>query len=198
MLLALCLTFDVVVQLALKEPNASKQRREARPRMNVLVASASPYRQSMYREAIRQLGHDVAVAGSAVECVERLRQAVPDVLILEAPLAWGGSDGVLEVAEEELGDEAPPVIVLAVGSGSIDWFQLSRFRIDDFLFRVPTTQELGRAITSVAAQRSRRAGSQTREPTRHQPSSSFGVTHSMGVTPWSGVPLGSGPDVTGR
>ena len=159
--------------------------------MEILVACASPYRQSMYREAIEQLGHHVAVAGSAVDCVERLRQAVPDVLILEAPLAWGGSDGVLEVAEEELGDEAPPVIVLAVGSGSIDWFQLSRFRIDDFLFRVPTTHELGRAISSVAAQR-RREAPHGRQPQSSPSSRSFGVAPAAGVTPWSGMPLITG------
>lgn len=67
-------------------------------------------------------------------------------------LLWGGCDGVLEVAEQDIGPHAIPVIVLAVGSGSIDWFQLSRFKIDDFLFRVPTTHELGRAIDLVAAQ----------------------------------------------
>ena len=120
--------------------------------MQILVATSSPYRQSMYREAIERLGHQVLAAGSGVECIERLRAGAPDLLVLEAPLLWGGSDGVLEVIEQDLRPNSLPVIVLAVGSGSIDWFQLSRFHIDDFLFRVPTMQELGRAIASVAGQ----------------------------------------------
>jgi hypothetical protein len=45
-----------------------------------------------------------------------------------------------------------PVIVVAVGAGSIDWFQLSRYCIDDILFRIPTVRELGRAIARVTEQ----------------------------------------------
>ena len=124
--------------------------------MYIVVASSSPYRQAAYREALEKLGHHVMTAGNGIECVELLRAAKPELLVLEAPLQWGGSDGVLEVAEQDLGPHAVPVIVLAVGSGSIDWFQLSRFQIDDFLFRVPTMQELGRAIDSVASQATQR------------------------------------------
>lgn len=161
--------------------------------MDILVASSSAYRQSMYREAIAKLGHRVHVATSGVDCVQRLRQTVPEMLILEAPLSWGGSDGVLEIAEQELGPAAPPVIVMAVGSGSIDWFQLSRFRIDDFLFRVPTTSELGQAIATVAAQRNESSGRQPQRPGPTQRSSlksRLGVASSfVDATPWSGVPL---------
>ena len=114
--------------------------------MYIVVASSSPYRQASYREALEKLGHYVQTAGNGVECVELLRAARPDLLVLEAPLQWGGSDGVLEVAEQDLGPHAVPVIVLAVGSGSIDWFQLSRFRVSDILFRLPTKQELQRAL----------------------------------------------------
>jgi DNA-binding response OmpR family regulator len=120
--------------------------------MFIVVASSSSFRQTTYRVALEKLGHRVATAGNGVECVELLRSERPDLLVLEAPLQWGGSDGVLEVAEQDLGPQSIPVIVLAVGSGSIDWFQLSRFQIDDFLFRVPTMHELGRAIESVAGQ----------------------------------------------
>lgn len=120
--------------------------------MFIVVASSSPYRQIAYRDALIGLGHRVEATGSGIDCVSLLRKQRPDLLILEAPLLWGGSDGVLEVVEQDLGPHAIPVIVLAVGSGSIDWFQLSRFKIDDFLFRVPTTQELGRAIESLAGQ----------------------------------------------
>jgi CheY-like chemotaxis protein len=160
--------------------------------MQILVASSSPYRQTMYRTAIESLGHEVTIAGSAVECVQRLREAVPEVLVLEAPLPWGGSDGVLEVAQSELGSATPPVIVLAVGMGSIDWFQLSRFQIDDFLFRVPTTHELGRAIQSVAAQRRRHEARGRREPQPSGTSQSVGVVSEFaGAAPWSGSPLDS-------
>jgi DNA-binding response OmpR family regulator len=140
--------------------------------MYIVVASSSAYRQATYREALTKLGHRVETAGNGIECVELLRVEKPDLLVLEAPLQWGGSDGVLDVLEQDLGSHAVPVIVLAVGSGSIDWFQLSRFKIDDFLFRVPTMQELGHAIESVARQaasvRAGKAGHARSSPDRRE------------------------------
>jgi DNA-binding response OmpR family regulator len=134
--------------------------------MYIVVASSSPYRQATYRDALEKLGHRVATSGNGIECLELLRAERPDLLLLEAPLQWGGSDGILEVVEQDLGSHELPVIVLAVGSGSIDWFQLSRFKIDDFLFRVPTMHELGRAIDAVAARSANGdgAGGHARQP----------------------------------
>lgn len=119
--------------------------------MHILIASSSAYRQELYREAIEGLGHEVGVARGGVDCIQHLSTKHADVLVLEAPLLWGGSDGVLDVLQGEAREKAVPVILVAVGSGSIDWFGLSRFRVDDFLFRVPTGQELGRAIAAVTA-----------------------------------------------
>jgi CheY-like chemotaxis protein len=117
--------------------------------MHIVVASSSAHRQALYREAIEGLGHRVSAASGGVECLEHLRHSRPALLVLEAPLLWGGSDGVLDIVQNEQRGNLP-VILVAVGAGSIDWFQLSRFRVDDFLFRVPTADELERAIRSTA------------------------------------------------
>jgi DNA-binding response OmpR family regulator len=117
--------------------------------MHIVVASSSAHRQLLYREAIEGLGHQVSAAHGGVDCIEQVRKDSAALLVLEATLLWGGSDGVLDIVQNELGRKLP-VILVAVCSGSIDWFQLSRFRVDDFLFRVPTAQELERAIRSVA------------------------------------------------
>src|SRR6188508_671451 len=102
--------------------------------MHIVVASSSAYRQALYRDAISALGYEVLTANGGVECIDRLRDCSVALLLLEAPLLWGGSDGVLDIVQHQM-EVSPPVIVVAVGSGSIDWFQLSRFRVDDFLFR---------------------------------------------------------------
>jgi len=109
--------------------------------MHILVASSSAYRQGHYRDAIMALGHQVTQAKGGVDCVEQLFMRGADMLILEAPLLWGGTDGVLEVAQGSGERGRLPVILVAVGVGSIDWFQLSRFRVDDLLFRVPSAAE---------------------------------------------------------
>jgi hypothetical protein len=119
--------------------------------MRILIASSSDHRQGQFREAIEGLGHQVLLAKGALECVERLRQGGVELMILEAPLLWGGAEGVLEVAQCDGEFGRLPVILVAVGVGTIDWFQLGRFRVDDLLFRVPTTSELSRAIGNVVA-----------------------------------------------
>src|SRR5262245_26644666 len=121
--------------------------------MRILVASSSVFRQRFYQEVVEKLGHEVLVTSGGLECVSKLRSSAPDLLILEAPLHWGGTEGVLEVAQNDLGSRALPVILVAVGAGPIDWFQLSRFRIDDFLFRLPTLQELELAVAGIAERR---------------------------------------------
>jgi CheY-like chemotaxis protein len=121
--------------------------------MRILVASSSVFRQQFYQEVVEKLGHEISVTSGGLDCVSQLRASPPDLLILEAPLHWGGAEGVLEVAQNELGSRELPVILVAVSAGPIDWFQLSRFRIDDFLFRLPTLQELGLAVAGIAERR---------------------------------------------
>src|SRR5262245_13715676 len=117
--------------------------------MHVLIASSSAFRRDYYQQTLRALGHDVALAQGGVDCIEQVGRRRPDVLVLEAPLLWGGSDGVLDVLQGPQDQTRMRVIVIAIGSGNIDWFQLSRFRVEDVLFRLPTAQELQRAIQSL-------------------------------------------------
>jgi len=130
--------------------------------MHVLIASSSAFRRELYQQAIHGLGHDVSLADGGVDCVQQVRVRRPDLLVLEAPLLWGGSDGVLDILQG-MDPFGTRVILVAAGTGSIDWFQLSRFRVDDVLFRLPNLQELQRAIGDAkpgAARPSRKAGQQ--------------------------------------
>lgn len=115
-------------------------RAEAR-RVRVVVASPSRYRQEIYQAAIQGLGYEVMVASRGIDCVAYLKQQRPDLLVLESFLPWGGCDGVLEVAQTELGLDCP-VIVVVVSGRPADWLELSRFRVDDFLPRFPGLEAL--------------------------------------------------------
>src|SRR5262249_28466284 len=97
----------------------TKSRRSA---MQVLVASSSAFRRDLYRQAIHSLGHEALLADGGVDCVRQMRNQQPQILLLEAPLLWGGSDGVLDVLNCQ-GSPATRVILVAAGTGSIDWFQ---------------------------------------------------------------------------
>jgi CheY-like chemotaxis protein len=117
--------------------------------MHILVASSSTFRQRTYRDAVESLGHQVSVVSGGVECVARIQTDPPDLLILEAPLFWGGADGVLQTLQDGQRQRSIPVILVAAGVGSIDWFRLSRFRTENLLFRVPTAGDLAQAIAGV-------------------------------------------------
>jgi CheY-like chemotaxis protein len=117
--------------------------------MRILVASSSTFRQRTYRDAVESLGHHVSVVSGGIECVARIGADRPDLLILEVPLAWGRAETVLQALQENQGEHEVPVILVATGMGSVDWFQLSRFRIENLLFRVPTAVDLAQAITGI-------------------------------------------------
>lgn len=113
--------------------------------MAALVASTSLYRQGLYRSVLESAGLKTLVADRATDCVACLRQERCELLVIESFLPWGGCDGVLEVAQNELGMTAP-VIVVAAGVRAVDWLHLSRYRIDDFLPRFPAADELRRVV----------------------------------------------------
>jgi CheY-like chemotaxis protein len=146
---------SVAARIAIANPcgsSASKRRSFHEPSlwaMHILIASSSAFRRDLYQRAIHGLGHNVFLADGGIDCVRQMRAQHPDVLLLEAPLLWGGCDGVLDILQN-LTPSEPRVILVAAGTGSIDWFRLSRFRVDDVLFRLPTVQELQQAIGNAA------------------------------------------------
>lgn len=56
-------------------------------------------------------GHEVKVAMNGLECVDILQRFVPDVVVLEQTLLWGGSDGVLAFMLQDPGLSAIPVLL---------------------------------------------------------------------------------------
>jgi PleD family two-component response regulator len=93
-------------------------RRSAMRVLRVLVAG----RNGTGVEAIRTLFTgarlDVTTATDGVDCMTKLRDLEPDLLILEPPLLWGGCDGVLARMQEEADLPLVPVLLLpAPGKG---------------------------------------------------------------------------------
>ena len=68
--------------------------------IRVLMADPDESLQPVYREPLLQEGFELVTAVSGLECVARLRERVPDVLVLEPQLPWGGGDGVLAIMGE--------------------------------------------------------------------------------------------------
>jgi DNA-binding response OmpR family regulator len=65
-----------------------------------------------YREPLLRAGFELATVLSGLECAARLRERVPDVLVLEPRLPWGGGDGVLAMMIESPDLAMVPVMIL--------------------------------------------------------------------------------------
>lgn len=108
----------------------------------VLIGSSSPYRQSRYGQVLERHGFDVCVAEGGVECINVLTKRVPDVILLECSLLWGGAEGILEILSEDSEKQRIPVVLLSNDGVSADAYHLARFRIAGFFGRMPSGFEL--------------------------------------------------------
>lgn len=84
-----------------------------------------------YREQSREC-IDVVTAFNGLECVARLREQVPDVLVLEPQLPWGGGDGVLAMMHDVLDLAIVPVMILTSCSDPTILNNISRYPVSDF------------------------------------------------------------------
>lgn len=69
----------------------------------------------IYQHYFPNFGFEVATASDGLECLELLRDFVPDILILGLELLWGGADGVLAIVREEPEMRTIPVVLAVDG-----------------------------------------------------------------------------------
>jgi len=67
----------------------------------VLLADGDAELCELYQMFLSDCGYEVETATDGLECLEKLRQASPAILVLDLALRWGGPDGVLEWLRKE-------------------------------------------------------------------------------------------------
>jgi DNA-binding response OmpR family regulator len=100
--------------------------------IRVLMADPDESLHPVYREPLSREGFEVDMALSGLECVSRLRERVPDMLVLEPQLPWGGGDGVLAIMGEDPDLAAVPVMVLTSCRDPHVLERVARFPISDY------------------------------------------------------------------
>jgi DNA-binding NtrC family response regulator len=86
----------------------------------VLIAESDTELCQIYQRFLKKRGYKVEAASDGVCCVEKLRQLVPAVLVLDQELQWGGADGVLAWLREQTADVPMAVILTATAGGCSD------------------------------------------------------------------------------
>jgi carbon storage regulator len=117
--------------------------------VRILIADRDEYLTAEYREYLERQGAVVATAAGGVECMQVLRAFVPDVLVLDPALPWGGGDGVLALMHEEPEIRPPSVLLLTHGGDRGLLYRLSSFRVDDFQSKPLSPQRLLDRIRSL-------------------------------------------------
>jgi carbon storage regulator len=131
----------------------------------VLLADSERYLLDMYREHLEGRGFNVMAVTTGLECVERLRDGAPDLLVLEPSVLWGRGDGVLAMMQEDPNIPRVPVIVLTYGCDRGLLYRLAPYPIDDYQIKPLSAKRLEQRIETVLASRrslETLAGCQTR------------------------------------
>jgi CheY-like chemotaxis protein len=100
--------------------------------IRVLMADPDEFLQIVYREPLTWEGFEVTTAFSGLECVARLRKRIPDVLVLEPQLPWGGGEGVLAMMGEVPNLAILPVMILTSCRDPYVLDRVARFPISDY------------------------------------------------------------------
>ncbi len=119
----------------------------------VLVAESNAELREIYRKFLGWRGFNVRAAACGLECLAKLRQETPAVLVLDRALPWGGGDGVLAWLREE-GLQGEVAVVLTSTTGA------PRAAAEDT--EVPVVTSLAKPFTLAALLQSVRAAANER------------------------------------
>ena len=86
----------------------------------VLLAEADRDLRNGYSDFLSRHGFQVDTVTNGLECLAKLRRFVPDMLVLDLELPWGGGDGVLALLCEDSRLVPTRVILMSgIHSGSV-------------------------------------------------------------------------------
>ena len=116
---------------------------------HVLITDPDRLLLAAYSQHLTQRGTRVSTARTGLECWEKLMQSVPDVLVLEPELLWGGGDGVLALLNEQPSIRPTIVMLLTHNRNRSLLYRASIFKVDDYQTKPLTATRLTERICSL-------------------------------------------------
>lgn len=89
-------------------------------KQTLLIADGDTELCDVYRKFLADRGYEVATSSDGLDCLRKLRELTPAVLVLDLELCWGGGDGVLAWLREENRSPAVSVVLTATAWSSPD------------------------------------------------------------------------------
>jgi DNA-binding response OmpR family regulator len=88
----------------------------------LLIAEGDAELCDVYQRFFTERGYEVETASDGLDCLAKLRRAMPAALVLDRELRWGGGDGVLAWLREQRETSALPVVLTTTDGDCIDVF----------------------------------------------------------------------------
>jgi DNA-binding response OmpR family regulator len=127
----------------------------AQPRLNsskpirVLMADPDDSLYPAYRRRLSEEGFELVAVSNGVECVARMRERVPDLLVIEPQLPWGGGEGVLAIMGEIPELATVPVMVLTACRDPELMKAVTRFPVSDYQLKPLAADRLAARLRSM-------------------------------------------------
>jgi len=99
----------------------------------LLIADGDAELCNVYERFLTDRGYEVETSLDGLDCLRKLRQVTPAVLVLDLELRWGGGDGVLAWLREENLMPGVPVILTATAGYPLDMAELKDPPVVDYL-----------------------------------------------------------------
>lgn len=116
----------------------------------VLLAVRRSQSRNEYALDLKRHGFDVAIADNGLECLDVLGRFVPDVIVIEPELLWGGGDGVLAVLSDMPELRSVPVLLLTTDCNRTAMYSISQFPISDFWIQPVSAERLTGRVARLA------------------------------------------------
>lgn len=128
-----------------------QQRSKGSKSIRVLIADPDKSLQTMYRDSLFQEDFEISAALTGLECMDRLREDTPDVLVLEPQLPWGGGEGVLAMMGENPKLATVPVMVLTSCRDPRLLEAIARFPVSDYQLKPISSDRLAERLRAILA-----------------------------------------------
>lgn len=87
----------------------------------LLIADSDSELCDLYRRFFTERGYKVESASNGLDCLTKIREQAPAVIVLDLELQWGGSDGVLAWLREERAVPPTSVVLTATAGYPCDF-----------------------------------------------------------------------------
>jgi two-component system response regulator RegX3 len=124
----------------------------------ILVATPDRYLLTEYGAALYEDGVDASTATSGVQCLEQLGRIIPDLVVLDTDLLWGGADGVLAVLADDPAFPAVPAMVVSSQHSRSALYRVARFIVADYQLKPLSGKRLLQRIRLLLASNSKLEG----------------------------------------